>query len=433
MRINNRPLKRSRSLNNEDDEIPPKRNNSNQTVNNKRTNPPPPLNRNLWRNNNNKKDENDDFFPIIIIKRSPNENEPTKKTNNFEDKDKEEKCPNPLCNHYDYIDDEDDVFIPNLEEIKDINDLISLGKSYHCKKNTYYHNINLKTLCKLVNPLTELNNMIGMKSVKENIINQILFFLLGYNVTETKDGLGKTTVNHDMLHTVITGPPGVGKTELGKILGKIYKDLGILSKGTFKLVSRSDLVAKYLGQTAAKTQEVIDECKGGVMFIDEAYSLGHSEGRDSFSKECLDTLNQNLSERRDFLCIIAGYKDDLEKCFFKMNEGLRRRFTFRYDIEGYNAKELLDIFLLKLKNEGWTVDMDEMEKLEKLFTDNKNNFPNYGGDIETLFLNCKIVHSRRVLFDDKKKRLSLEDIKKGIEYFLKHRKSKKPTYDSFYG
>jgi hypothetical protein len=169
------------------------------------------------------------------------------------------------------------------------------------------------------------------------------------------------------------------------------------------------------------------------MFIDEAYSLGHSEGRDSFSKECLDTLNQNLSERRDFLCIIAGYKDDLEKCFFKMNEGLRRRFTFRYDIEGYNAKELLDIFLLKLKNEGWTVDMDEMEKLEKLFTDNKNNFPNYGGDIETLFLNCKIVHSRRVLFDDKKKRLSLEDIKKGIEYFLKHRKSKKPTYDSFYG
>merc|ERR1711991_1200935 len=109
--------------------------------------------------------------------------------------------------------------------------------------------------------------------------------------------------NDDMLHTVITGPPGVGKTELGRILGHIYKGMGVLKKGHLKIVKRSDLIGKYLGHTAAKTQDVIDECSGGVMFIDEAYSLCNKEGRDSFSKECIDTLNQNLTERRDFLCI----------------------------------------------------------------------------------------------------------------------------------
>src|SRR4029078_8344221 len=127
---------------------------------------------------------------------------------------------------------------------------------------------------------------------------------------------------------------------------KVYKEMGVLSKGHFTLVTRSDLIAKYLGQTAIKTQEVINNCEGGVMFIDEAYALGHSEGRDSFSKECLDTLNQNLSEKRDFLCIIAGYKDALEKCFFSMNDGLARRFNFRYDIESYTPEELMEIFLL---------------------------------------------------------------------------------------
>jgi SpoVK/Ycf46/Vps4 family AAA+-type ATPase len=176
-----------------------------------------------------------------------------------------------------------------------------------------------------------------MRSVKDNIINQIVFFLQGLN-NEDPD-------KNDMMHTVITGPPGVGKTELGKILGKVYKAMGILSSDKMKIVSRSDLVGKYLGHTAKKTQEVIDECKGGIMFIDEAYSLGNKEGRDSFAKECIDTINQNLTERRDFLCIIAGYRDALDDCFFSYNEGLKRRFSFRYDIEAYDANELKHIFI----------------------------------------------------------------------------------------
>ena len=343
-----------------------------------------------------------------------------------------DKCPNPLCNHKSLDQDSTKIESPKIDEIKDIDDLIKLGKSYHCKKNTHLKSLDLKILCKLVNPLSELQRMVGMKKVKENMVNQILFFLQGLNVKYEQDGFGKITANTDMLHTVITGPPGVGKTELGKILGKVYKEMGVLSKGTFKLVSRSDLIAKYLGQTAVKTQEVINSCEGGVMFIDEAYSLGHEEGRDSFSKECLDTLNQNLTEKRDFLCIIAGYKDALDKCFFTMNDGLKRRFTFRYDIEGYSADELKEIFETKLKADKWDLEFkskrlneEQIEKYNNFFKKNKDNFPNYGGDIETLFLKCKIAHSKRMVFEneDKRRILNMDDIENGFKTFLQDRKS----------
>ena len=344
------------------------------------------------------------------------------------DKDKEKEliikpiCPNFLCNHKTFEEDPIEVEFEKITTINNIDDLINLGKAYHCQKNTHYSNIDLKLLCNLVNPLTELQNMVGLKNVKESMVNQILFFLQGFNQKISIDGFGQKTTNTDMMHTVITGPPGVGKTELGKILGKVYKAMGVLSKGTFKLVARSDLIAKYLGQTAVKTQEVIDSCIGGVLFIDEAYALGHEEGRDSFSKECLDTLNQNLSEKRDLLCIIAGYNDALEKCFFNMNDGLRRRFTFRYDITGYNASELQQIFEAKLKQDMWGLDFDSEneKKYGEFFKKNYKKFVNYGGDVETLFLKCKIAHSKRVIFEPENKRrlLSIYDIKKGFSEFL---------------
>ena len=231
--------------------------------------------------------------------------------------------------------------------------------------------------------------------------------------------------NDDMLHTIVSGPPGVGKTELGKILGKVYKGMGILSKGHFNIARRSDLIAKYLGQTAPKTQAFIDKCKGGVMFIDEAYSLGNPEGRDSFAKECLDTINQNLSERRDFLCIIAGYDEALEQSFFSFNEGLKRRFSFKYHIDEYDGKELAEIFLMKVKNENWEY-IDSVDTLKEFFIKNKSSFPRFGGDIETLFLKSKIMHSRRVIFKDAihRKKISLQDVKKGFDNFSIHRKRK---------
>jgi hypothetical protein len=146
-----------------------------------------------------------------------------------------------------------------------------------------------------------------------------------------------------------------------------------------------------------------------------------------------------LSERRDFLCIIAGYEDDLETCFFKFNDGLRRRFTFRYDIKPYDASQLLEIFEGKVRSIDWSMCYDKFENdteevtnqknifrknVEDIFKKNIKKFPNYGGDIETLLLNCKIVNTRRCIFNDNEKRKSLSviDVKEGIELFSNHRK-----------
>jgi hypothetical protein len=389
------------------------------------------------------------FFMIMMPPQTggpPIDNNPPK---NYEN----DVCRNPLCNHKTYEEDPTPIINKSLTEIKHISDLIELGKNYHCKKNQMYIGMNLRILCNLVTPLTELSSLVGMQSVKEHMVDQILFFLQGHHTTikcgkcvDCSYNMPCVNSQSEMLHTVVTGPPGVGKTELGKILGKVYKEMGILSTGKFKLVTRADLIAGYLGQTAIKTQKVIDECKGGVLFIDEAYSLGNSELRDSFSKECIDTLNQNLSEKRDFLCIIAGYKDALEKCFFSYNDGLRRRFTFRYDIHPYSANELQEIFESKVVSMGWDLcylqkkdvveaiqlieEKDNIKKqVDKLFKKNLKNFPNYGGDMETLLLNCKIIHSRRCIFSDGEMRkcLSFSDIENGIASFVKHRKVTKDS------
>ena len=390
--------------------------------------------------------DSNDFFKFIVGNDDENTNRDIDNDNNDD-----MLCNNPLCDHKDYKKNEQRTDHKKTKPvvINDVTDMIKLGKTYHCKKNKEYYGINLRILCNLVPPLTELNQLIGMESVKTNIVNQIVFFLQGFNKNDKCGDCVDCCYNlpcarnlsNDMLHTVITGPPGVGKTELGKILGKVYKAMGVLSKGTMKVVSRSDLIGKYLGHTAAKTQNAINDCIGGVMFIDEAYALGNNEGRDSFSKECIDTLNQNLTEKRDFLCIIAGYKDALDNCFFNYNEGLKRRFTFRYDIKKYSHIELKQIFNIKIKKEGWTTeyelcDKDDAEitmnkhtmeqKLNEFFERNMENFPNFGGDIETLFLNCKISHSKRVLFLSKhdKKKLTLDDIQSGFEVYLKNRQYK---------
>ncbi|VBB18430.1 AAA family ATPase [Yasminevirus sp. GU-2018] len=354
------------------------------------------------------------------------------------------ECKNPLCNHK--TEEEDPTPLPdlNVQSINNIDDLITLGKAFHCKRRPVYNNLNLRLMNNLVVPLVELKDMIGMTDVKTHIVSQILFFLQGFNSVEKCNkcqdcvhGLPCIQKSSEMMHTVITGPPGVGKTCLGRIMGKVYKAMGILSNGDFHEVTRTDFLAGYLGQTAAKTQKLIDKCKGGVMFIDEAYSLGSKENRDSFSKEALDTLNKNLSDNRDMLCIIAGYEKDLDKCFFAVNDGLKRRFTFRYNVSEYDYKELLDIFKLKVKNENWTIDFnsEEAEGVVKytdsdllgLFRANKDCFPYSGGDIETYFLQCKIAHGRRL--PQKRKCLSFNDLKSGLAEFVKNRKTKKVKKD----
>jgi SpoVK/Ycf46/Vps4 family AAA+-type ATPase len=304
-------------------------------------------------------------------------------------------------------------------EINNISDLLSLIDSYPDNKDTKY-NINMKALHKIKEPLTDLNNMIGMKNLKENIVDQILFYI--QNLHKQPDNNTKT--NTDFMHTVIYGPPGTGKTEIAKIMGQIFAKIGILKKGTFKKVTRSDLIAGYLGQTAIKTNDVIKECLGGVLFIDEAYSLGSSEKRDSFSKECIDTLCEALSDHKDnLMVIIAGYENELTECFFNNNQGLNSRFTWRFKTDDYSAEDLYNIFTKKVKNAGWDfLDGGETNITVKWFEKNKSSFPFYGRDIETLFAKVKIAHSRRVfcLDEEFKTKITIKDMDKGFEIFLKN-------------
>lgn len=342
-------------------------------------------------------------------------------------------CKNPLCDH---DENNNNIVYPTITTINTLDDLILLGKSFHCKKNLEYRGLNLRLLCNIVPSLNELKLMIGIEQIKIQVINQILFFIQGFNsstkcnkCTDCTYKLPCPINKNEMLHTIVTGPPGVGKTQFSKILGKIYKGLGILENGRFNEVKRSDLIAKYLGQTSHLTQDAIDKAKGGVLFIDEAYSLGHATKDDMYSKECIDTLTYNLSEKRDFLCIIAGYEDALEKCFFNNNEGLKRRFPFKYSFKEYSYLELLEIFESKVKLSNWKIkyiennDKEMKNEIINLFKGNIKQMPNQAGDIETIFLQCKIIHSKKLPLNSDKFILTNSDIKDGIDCFIKNKES----------
>ena len=314
-------------------------------------------------------------------------------------------------------------------DINNIGDLLKIIEQYPDDKDIEY-NINMHSLHKIKEPLLDLNAMIGMQNLKENIVDQILFYIQNLHkelpmhkeLPLNKDENNKKKGGNDFMHTVIYGPPGTGKTEIAKIIGSMFANLGILNKGTFKKVTRSDLVAGYLGQTALKTRDVIKECLGGVLFIDEAYALGNQEKRDSFSKECIDTLCEALSEHKDdLMVIIAGYETDLNTCFFNYNQGLKSRFTWRFKTDEYNAEDLYNIFLKKVKDNGWN--LSENSEIDiNWFKKNKEVFKFYGRDIETLFAKTKIVHSRRVFCLDSftKKYLTIKDLEKGLEIYLKN-------------
>jgi len=307
----------------------------------------------------------------------------------------DERKTNKYHNHFDFT-------------LKSLDDLLFLDRYYttkYDKRKT--SNINFFNIHRLAPAIRKLQAMVGLEDVKEQMLAIIVFFLQRLDVK-----------NQDMLHTVVYGGPGVGKTRFIGILGEIYAGLGVLEHGKVTFVKRSDLIGQYLGHTAVKTRKVIEEAKGGVLVIDEAYSLGDTEQRDSFSRECIDTLNQYLSEaKQDFVCVIAGYKHDLETRFFKTNPGLERRFAFRFSIPDYSPKQLRSIFMRIVEEHGWTVS-DDVANCD-LFDKHRDLFQFNGGDMETLFTKIKFFHSMRVfsLSKEEKKVISLEDLEKGMETF----------------
>lgn len=299
------------------------------------------------------------------------------------------------------------------KKIVSLDDLIELSNEVE-KMDFTNISLNQNHLLNLRDPLIKLKNLIGMESIKKNIFNQLIFFL--QNI--------EPQYPH-MLHTCIEGPPGCGKTELANILAQIYANLGIISESKVVIARRSDLVAGFLGQTAQKTQDLIDSAKGGVLLIDEAYSLGNEDKKDSFAKECIDTLNQNLTEGKgDFICIIAGYKEDLEKSFFGFNSGLERRFPYRFSIEEYDATQLCKIYKFILEKNNWKVDVDRENDIVEFLREHRDDFKFNGGDLENLVHFSKLAYAQNRIVNAKNqdKVIRLDDFKNAYEMYMFNKK-----------
>lgn len=295
------------------------------------------------------------------------------------------------------------------QEVNGLDDLIALIDAHPIVDNVEY-NIDMVALHEIKPTLIELKAMIGMNELKDHVVDQVLYYLQGFH---------KMGESGDFMHTVIYGPPGTGKTEIAKIIGSIFSKLGVLSKKQFKKVTRADLIAGYLGQTALKTRDVINDSLGGVLFIDEAYALGNPEKKDSFAKECIDTLCDALSEHKDkLMVIIAGYEEELKKCFFSFNQGLDSRFTWRFKTDDYKPDELMKIFEKKVLEADWSINKGDLT--EEWFVDNADYFKYYGRDIETLFAKVKIAHSRRVFCakPEDKTVITKKDLDSGLKLYL---------------
>ena len=276
------------------------------------------------------------------------------------------------------------------------------------------NNINERTircLSKIIDELKELESFIGLGDIKKSILEHVLYMAQ------------KLNSDTDMNHIQIVGEPGVGKTTLAVIIGKMYAGLGFLAQGDVVCVTRADLIGEHLGSTSIKTEAMLTSCLGNVIFIDEVYSFGCADRKDSFSKECLDCINHFLSTyREDILCIIAGYEEDIQECVFSVNKGLERRFPFKYTLPKYNITELRQIFLNQVSTNKWTVER-AVPVLDSIFNENNTHlFQSSGGDTEILFVRCKMAHSSRLFLDTKKtckkKQLNDSDLRKGFDMFL---------------
>ena len=230
--------------------------------------------------------------------------------------------------------------------------------------------------------LKELNNLIGLQSVK-NEIYKLIDYLAVEKLRSTKGGK-KSSLN---IHFIFKGNPGSGKTTVARILANIFKAMGLLSKGHLIETDRKDLVAEYVGQTASKTNKVIESAIGGVLFIDEAYTLSSGAGND-FGKEVIDTLLKRMEDDRGKIIVIAaGYNNEMDK-FLQSNPGLTSRFTKHILFEDYTPDEMVAIFKSMIKSKEMSLDenMDDfiLNVFTNIFNKRDKNFAN-GRTVRNLF------------------------------------------------
>lgn len=325
-----------------------------------------------------------------------------------------------------HSDSEENLFDITAYDLNSLDSLIEMINDYNTKKlpkRKYrkFYPVNMNKLPNILQDLIELNNMIGLGVLKRQIIDQILYFIQGIDETV-------------MLHTVLEGPPGTGKTSVSHILSKIYSKLGIFKKNKFNIVRRADLISEYLGGTTIKTTETLDRCRNGVILIDEAYSLGSNSGQeDMYAKECVDTLNQYLTENVDkIICIIAGYKEELDSCFFSLNPGLRRRFPWTFTIENYNSSELTEIYFKNIQEREWETSCTK-EEITNSIDKHLNLFTGNGGDINTIIEKAVIINARNNFGKENLFNITIDEFLEALDIFVKNKQAKidSPPYGMY--
>ena len=261
-------------------------------------------------------------------------------------------------------------------------------------------------------PEEELDELIGLADIKSDV-RELAAFAKVQKIRK-EQGMKSVPVS---LHLVFTGNPGTGKTTVARILGRMYKKIGILSKGQLVEVDRSGLVAGYVGQTALKVQKVIQSAMGGVLFIDEAYAL--SQENDAFGQEAIDTLLKAMEDHRDnLIVIIAGYTEPME-VFINSNPGLKSRFNKYIEFPDYTVDELEQIFDLNCRKYEYEVDEDAKTQIRAMITlrkiRNLVNFAN-GRDVRNLFEEIITNQARRIAkLEDPKpedlRRITVDDLR----------------------
>ncbi len=243
--------------------------------------------------------------------------------------------------------------------------------------------------------LAELDKFIGLGTIKKSVRDFMTY--LEFIQQRKKKGLKvDETIS---LHSVFIGNPGTGKTTIARLMGRLFRAMNVLPKGHVVEVDRSGLVGQYVGETAQKAEKVIEEAMGGVLFIDEAYTLvKKGGGGQDFGQEAVDILLKRMEDDRGkFIVIAAGYTEEMET-FLTSNPGLKSRFTRRFEFEDYMPEELMEIFEMLMKNEEYSIADDAKEFLLKEFTKlYRNRDKNFGNArlVRILFEEAKLELSRR--------------------------------------